>query len=57
LNLLGVRLGLDYHYAHSREIFTEITSQFNAFEGVSYDRMDEEQGVQLPLNEQKVEQK
>ncbi|HEX6981472.1 MAG TPA: molybdopterin-dependent oxidoreductase [Balneolaceae bacterium] len=56
LNLLGERLGLNYHYEHSREVFTEITGQFNAFEGISYERMDEEQGVQLPVNQQKVTQ-
>ncbi|HET6527506.1 MAG TPA: molybdopterin-dependent oxidoreductase [Balneolaceae bacterium] len=57
LNLLGERLGLNYYYEHSREVFDEIVGRFDAFEGISYERMDEENGVQLPLDQQKIAQK
>lgn len=56
LNLLGERLGLEYHYEHSRTILAEISRRFDAFEGVTFERMDEQQGVQLPLDQQKITQ-
>jgi len=57
LNRLGDRLGLDYHYNHSRDIFEEVSDRFETLNGVSYERMDEEQGVQLSLGQQeKVKQ-
>lgn len=52
LNRLGDRLGLDYHFDHSRDIFDEISQKFKALDDVSYERMDEEQGVQLSLGQQ-----
>lgn len=54
LNKLGDRLGLAYHYDHSRAIFAEISEQIEALENVSYERMDEEQGVQLPIKQEEV---
>lgn len=53
LNDLSEKLGLSFHYNHSREILAEISDHIPAFEGVTYERMDEEQGVQLdrePIN-------
>lgn len=54
LNHLGERLGLDFHYDHSRSIFSEISDWIDSLEDVSYERMDDEQGVQLPIEQQEV---
>jgi len=54
LNKLGDRLGLDFNYDHSRAIFSDLSSQFETLEEVSYERMDEEQGVQLPIKQKEV---
>ncbi len=54
LNRLGDRLGLEFHYDHSRDIFADISSRFDALDNVSYERMDEEQGVQLPIKQEEV---
>lgn len=54
LNKLGDRLGFEFNYKHSREIFAEISSQNDSLTDVSYERMDEEQGVQLPIKQEEV---
>lgn len=54
LNKLGDRLGLDYHYQHSRDVFGEASNRFDALNDVSYERMDEEQGVQLPIKQEEI---
>jgi len=54
LNQLADRLGLKFHYQHSREVFAEISSQIDALSDVNYERMDEEQGVQLPIKQEEV---
>ncbi|MDX1586394.1 MAG: 2Fe-2S iron-sulfur cluster-binding protein [Balneolaceae bacterium] len=56
LNKLGDRLGLDFEYRHSREIMQEISEKLDSFSDVSYERMDEEKGIQLPVTQSKVEQ-
>ena len=45
---VSYRMNLDFDYTESREIMAEISSAFPVFEGISYERMDEENGVQLP---------
>ncbi|WP_441000573.1 2Fe-2S iron-sulfur cluster-binding protein [Fodinibius sp. SL11] len=54
LNKLGDRLGLDFQYNHSREIFAELSDSLDILKDVSYERMDEEQGVQLPIKQEEV---
>jgi NADH-quinone oxidoreductase subunit G len=54
LNHLADRLGLAYKQDHSRTIFAELSEQFSALKDISYERMDEEQGVQLPIEQQEV---
>ncbi|MEL7834411.1 2Fe-2S iron-sulfur cluster-binding protein [Fodinibius sp. N2] len=54
LNKLADRLGLEFEYNHSREIFTELSNSLDVLSNVSYDRMDEEKGVQLPIKQKEV---
>jgi NADH-quinone oxidoreductase subunit G len=54
LNKLGERLGLEFQFDHSRAIFDEISNQIDALEGVTYERMDQEKGVQLPIKQKEV---
>ena len=54
LNKLGDRLGLDFKYDHSREVFAELSSSIDELQGISYERMDEENGVQLPIEQKEV---
>jgi NADH-quinone oxidoreductase subunit G len=56
LNIFADRLGLDYHFEHSRAIMAEISSLIPAFEHVNYEIMDKNQGIQLRIGGQKVEQ-
>ncbi len=51
LTSLGERLGLDFEHRSGREIMEEISNAIPAFDGVSYNRMDEESGI--PLAEKK----
>lgn len=55
LNKLADQLGLDYRYEHSRQIMSEISSSLDSFQNVSYEKMDQENGIQLPTDQQKVE--
>lgn len=57
LNKMAERLGLAYHFDHSRTILAEIASTIPAFQHVSFEKMDEQQGIQLNLDNQKVNQK
>jgi len=56
LNNLANRLGLDFQYQHSREVMAEISNSLDAFNKVSYERMDQENGIQLPLERTGVKQ-
>ncbi len=56
LNRLADRINLEYNYKHSRDVFADISSQFDMLEDISYERMDEEQGVQLPIKQEEVKQ-
>lgn len=47
MNRLADRLGLDYQFDHSRSILAEVSSAFAAFENVSFETMDRNQGIQL----------
>ena len=44
---LAKRLGLNVEFGSSREIMEEIASSVSAFEGVSYENMDNGNGIQL----------
>lgn len=55
LHLLGERLGLDITYeGGAREIMNEISTTLPVFEDVSYERMDEELGIQLDVKKEIV---
>lgn len=54
LNQMAERLRIEYRYENSREIMAEITESHSAFEGVNYDRMDDEFGIQLNLENTNV---
>jgi NADH-quinone oxidoreductase subunit G len=56
LNRLADRINLEYNYKHSRDVFADISSQFEILEDISYERMDEEKGVQLPFKQEEVKQ-
>lgn len=56
LNKLADRLGLEFEYQHSREIMSEISQNLDAFRNVSYEKMDEEKGIQLPMEQNQVRQ-
>ncbi|MGN8226432.1 2Fe-2S iron-sulfur cluster-binding protein [Gracilimonas sp. BCB1] len=47
MNRLAGRLGLDIEFGTSREIMDEIASSNPSFENISYERMDNEMGVNL----------
>lgn len=49
---LSKRLNQDLDYMESREILDEIASNISVFENISYERMDEENGIQLPKLQQ-----
>ena len=55
LNKFGERLGLDIEFGTSREIMDDISSTHSIFGNISYEVMDRSQGVQLPIDGQKVE--
>lgn len=52
LNKLAERVGLEFNYMHSRAVFNDIAGQISALNGVSYERIDEENGVQLPVQQE-----
>ncbi len=57
LNRLAERMGLSsYRFDHSRAVMNEISNRIPAFEGVTYERMDEEQGISLKAEETEVNQ-
>src|SRR5699024_8651851 len=49
LNNLAERIDLNFQYHKSRSILAEVTDTFPAFENVTYEQMDEQQGVQLSI--------
>jgi NADH-quinone oxidoreductase subunit G len=49
LQKLGERLDIDIPFSSHREILDDIANQNEAFQGVSYERIDEENGVKLEL--------
>ncbi|MBO6586505.1 MAG: (2Fe-2S)-binding protein [Gracilimonas sp.] len=55
MNRLADRLGLDVEFGASREIMDEIASSNPSFENISYERMDNEMGVNLnPSNKKEA---
>lgn len=56
LNKLADHISLDYNYKHSRDVFSNIRSQFSVFEDITYERMDEEKGVELSTEELEAKQ-
>jgi len=56
LNRLAERIGLEFGYDHSRAVMAEISSTIPVFEDVRYERMDEEQGIQLPIEQIEAKQ-
>lgn len=55
LNHLGDRLGLEYHFDHSRTILSEIAESIAAFDSVSFEIMDRNQGIQLSTENLKAQ--
>ena len=47
MNQLADRMGLEVKFGQSREIMEEIAGSNPAFENVSYERMDNEMGINL----------
>lgn len=57
MHLLAEKLGLDITYdGEAREIMNEISDKYPVFENVSYQRMDDELGIQLDVEQKKVTQ-
>ena len=55
MNNLSKRLGLSVQFGTSREIMDEIASSVSNFEGVSFEKMDDENGIQLTgMNKEEV---
>jgi NADH-quinone oxidoreductase subunit G len=54
LNTLGKRMGLDFNLDHGRGIMTEISTTFDVFRDVSYETMDENQGLELKQKKNKI---
>lgn len=53
---LADRMGIELEFENSRNILTEINETVPAFKDVTYERIDEEYGVQLPLSQEEVKQ-
>jgi NADH-quinone oxidoreductase subunit G len=49
MDKLGERMGTPLSYQSNREILAEIAATNSAFQGLSYERLDEENGVKLDL--------
>ena len=49
IDRLADRIGLDMQFEDGRSIMEEISSEMEAFKDVTYERMDEEYGVELEL--------
>ncbi len=47
LSELSQRLGIPFSFEHARELVAELSSQHPAFEGISFEKMDEERGILL----------
>lgn len=55
MNQLAERMGLNVNFGHAREIMDEVASSNPAFDNVSYERMDNEMGINLnPSNKQEA---
>ncbi len=55
MSLLGDKLGLELSYENgAREILSEISNKLPAFEDVSFEKMDDESGIQLDTEKIKV---
>ncbi len=54
---IGQRLGLDLPYESGRQIMNEISDTLPSFKNVSYERMDEESGIQLIKENKQVKTK
>jgi NADH-quinone oxidoreductase subunit G len=53
-NELAERLGLDLQFSNSRDILSRISGSISAFEGVSYQLIDENAGIDLKETEKTV---
>jgi formate dehydrogenase major subunit len=45
---LGRRMGLDWHYAHPREVFDEMRTCMDSIAGITWDRLERESSVTYP---------
>jgi len=55
MNQLAERIGLNISFGHPREIMDEVASSNPAFKNISYERMDNEMGINLnPSNKQEA---
>lgn len=56
LNRLAERIGLEFQFEHSRGVLADVSENISSFDGVTFERMDEEQGIQLPIEQQEIKQ-
>jgi formate dehydrogenase major subunit len=48
INELARRIGLDWHYAHPRDVFEEMRQCMNSIAGITWDRLERESSVTYP---------
>ncbi len=52
INEMGRRLGLDWHYAHPREVFDEMRTCMESIAGITWDRLERESSVTYPCEKE-----
>ncbi len=49
---MGRRLGLDWHYAHPRDVFDEMRKAMPSIAGITWDRLEREHAVTYPCEQE-----
>jgi formate dehydrogenase major subunit len=49
---LGRRMGLDWHYAHPREVFNEMRTCMDSIAGITWERLERESSVTYPCTKE-----